>query len=502
MVNQCWSQTFFQSLYAPDESMLFKGIVKQNNDSFITFLGKNGQGLTIAKLDTLGKILTTKELTISNYGFYDHDFKAVITPDSSIVIINSVYQMSFATKIFVAKLNKKAEPVWVKLIESATAYDVGSGIKYTSDGGYIISGEKWIGTVNPSAAYLEKIDSNGVFQWAKIFNRNRMDAFFDVEQVGNAYYSVGFTDSIVVNGSFGLIVKTDLSGNTIWSKGLSNPINRVKSILKDGDSLIISGTTRNKKPYLCKLDTNGNINWVKVYHFDQETYQVNMIRSRDGGFVISGAYGTERTSDKFGWYTVKTNTNGEILWSKIYGGNADYYIPEEMQELPDRSILSTAMYAKSNAIFLVCKSDSLGNCPGICELIYTPTVSSISVLDSAIVFDESFDVAYDTDIEYSMVYDTLSSIDSCDIDWVGAQNVSKEVINIYPNPSNGLIHFDLPFENTELCITNLIGQTVYRNKFKDKSIQVNLGDFMDGIYICTLTSQKQVWRQKIVLSKH
>ncbi len=496
MGNLCWSQTFFRSLYAPDESMLFKGIVKQNNDSFITFLGKNGRGLTIAKIDTVGEVLTTKELRMSNYGFYDDDFKAVITPDSSIVIVNSVYQIPFATKIFVAKLNKKTEPVWVKLIETTTAHDVGSGIKLTSDGGFIISGKKEV-----SAAYLMKLDSSGNVQWSKIFNRNRLDAFSDVEQVGNAYYSVGFSDSIGVNGSFGLIVKTDFSGNTIWTKGLGNPLNRVKSILKDGDSLIISGTTRNKKPYLCKLDTNGNIKWIKVYHFDQETYQVNMIRSRDGGFVISGAYGTERTSDKFGWYTVKTNTNGEILWSKIYGGNADYYVPEEMQELADRSILSIAMYAKSTAIFLVYKSDSLGNCPGICELSYSPTVSSITVLDSAIVFDESFDVAYDTDIEYSMTYDTLSSIDSCDIDWVRVQNVSKEVINIYPNPSNGLIHFDLPFENTELCITNLIGQTVYRNKFKDKSIQVNLGDFMDGIYICTLTSQKHVWRQKIVLSK-
>ncbi len=325
--------------------------------------------------------------------------------------------------------------------------------------------------------------------------------FYDVEQVGNAYYSVGVSDSIGVNGSYGLIVKTDLSGNTIWTKGFGNPLYIVKSILNDGDSLIISGTTRNKKPYLCKLDTNGNIKWIKVYHFDQETYRANMIRSRDGGFVISGAYGTEHTSDRFGWYTVKTNTNGEILWTKIFGGNADYYVPEEMQELSDGSILSAARYAKSNAIFLVYKSDSLGNCPGICELSYSPTVSTISVLDSAIVFDESFDVAYDTDIYYNIIYDTLSSIDSCDIDWVGVQNVSKEVINIYPNPSNGLIHFDLPFENTELCITNLIGQTVYMHKFIDKSIQVNLGDFTDGIYMCTITSQKQVWRQKIVIRK-
>ncbi len=177
MVNKCWSQTFFRSLYAPDESRLATGIVKQNNDSFVIFLGRNYQGLTIAKLDTIGEVLTARELRFNTYSYYDHDFKAIITPDSSIVIMSSVYKRSFITTIFIAKLNKKAEPVWVKSVISSTAEDIGTSIKYTSDGGYIISGEKWIGTVNPAAAYLEKIDSNGHFQWAKIFNRNRGDAF-------------------------------------------------------------------------------------------------------------------------------------------------------------------------------------------------------------------------------------------------------------------------------------------------------------------------------------
>jgi hypothetical protein len=491
------AQTFYKSIFDPLKFSIFWGDVKQTNDSTITFLAKAQRGLTIAKLDALGGVRSSIRLAFETCRFYDHDFKAAITPDSSIVIASSVYYDAYITRAFIAKLDKNAQPVWLKSISGVGSNDVASGIKYTSDGGYIIAGERWIGSLNPAAAYLVKLDSSGDVEWAKIFNRNRMDEFYDVEEIHGSYYAVGKADSIGVDGSYASIVKTNISGNAIWAKGLGSPLEVTRAIVNGNNTLIIAGNTSNNQPFVSKLDTNGNLLWTKYYQFDQDAYAWRITMTSDTGFIVSGSYGRQHSSDSLGWFAMKTDSNGDILWCRVYGGKASWYGSGGVQELSDKTLLSFAKYETNNAIFLVYKTDSAGNCPGICELSTSPTVSSISVLDSAIVFDEFFVSVDDSAIVYQVVSDSLTGIDTCGMYWLTVNEENVTGCRIFPNPVSGLLNIELPSKKCDVLISDLLGKTVYRQKSVGGHLQVDMTMFQQGIYTCIVTSAEKVWRSKV-----
>lgn len=68
---------------------------------------------------------------------------------------------------------------------------------------------------------------------------------------------------------------------------------------------------------------------------------------------------------------------------------------------------------------------------------------------------------------------------------IDAVNVSNEVeMNVYPNPSQGLVNVELNEldTNTDLTITNAIGQEVYKTNITVKNNQINIGYLPAGIY--------------------
>jgi hypothetical protein len=80
-------------------------------------------------------------------------------------------------------------------------------------------------------------------------------------------------------------------------------------------------------------------------------------------------------------------------------------------------------------------------------------------------------------------------------------------IRIYPNPlsKNTLsltIVGNLTLENAQVLITNLQGQTVYRNRIQNsKSIEINTASFVGGtVYIIAIKSSDFNYKQKIIVN--
>jgi hypothetical protein len=73
-------------------------------------------------------------------------------------------------------------------------------------------------------------------------------------------------------------------------------------------------------------------------------------------------------------------------------------------------------------------------------------------------------------------------------------------INIYPNPSNGILNIELgTVENTSLIITNALGQIVLNEKVNKELFSLNLSNFSNGVYfIQVLNNNKTIKAQKII----
>jgi len=78
--------------------------------------------------------------------------------------------------------------------------------------------------------------------------------------------------------------------------------------------------------WLFQTDEYGQIIWEKTYGGSNEDYPANMLPTPEGGYVLFGeTYSTD--GDVIGnhgdgdWWLVKTDSLGNILWSRCYGGS-------------------------------------------------------------------------------------------------------------------------------------------------------------------------------------
>src|ERR1017187_8101937 len=83
---------------------------------------------------------------------------------------------------------------------------------------------------------------------------------------------------------------------------------------------------RNNNFYLEKIDPTGNILWSKTYGgtLDDKAYYV--WSCTDGGYILTGStMSFGQTGTDMDLYLVKTDSDGNLQWSKTVGGTADDY---------------------------------------------------------------------------------------------------------------------------------------------------------------------------------
>jgi hypothetical protein len=107
-------------------------------------------------------------------------------------------------------------------------------------------------------------------------------------------------------------------------------------LAKESEFIFFGGTTSNngdisfnhgKSDYwLYETDSNGNIVWERTYGGSDEDYPANMLPTPDGGYVMFGdTYSNDgdvgcNHSSNGDWWLVKTDSLGNILWTRCYGG--------------------------------------------------------------------------------------------------------------------------------------------------------------------------------------
>ncbi|MFH1005457.1 MAG: T9SS type A sorting domain-containing protein [Bacteroidota bacterium] len=155
--------------------------------------------------------------------------------------------------------------------------DEGRDIQYTSDGGFIIAGTtNFYGSGN-TAIYLIKVDSNCTHQWSKAIGGIGIEWGFSVKQTFDKGFVVaGYTNSFGYGGYDMYLVKTDSAGNILWEK------------------------------------TYGGTNWDFAYCVQQTS---------DSGFVLCGSTFSFGNGNEDS-YIVKTNKNGDTLWTRTTGGDS------------------------------------------------------------------------------------------------------------------------------------------------------------------------------------
>ena len=231
---------------------------------------------------------------------------------------------------YLIRLNANGDTLWTKTYGNI-GYDEAQSIKQTSDGGFIMVGQTatvdWAGDV-----YLVKTDANGVLVWSTAFGTaGKFDFGYSVRQTSDGGYIIaGLTNSTGAGLRDVLLLKTNSTGVLQWSKtygGASDDEGKSVEETADG-GFIISGFTQSYgssyQMYLIKTNSTGNITWSKTFGGGGMELGYSVKQTSDGGYVLLG-YSDSYGSGLVDVLLLKLTATGGISWSKTYGGASDDY---------------------------------------------------------------------------------------------------------------------------------------------------------------------------------
>ncbi len=213
----------------------------------------------------------------------------------------------------------------------------GSSIQQTPEGGYIICGTKSQLLVS-EAMVLVKTDADGSVIWSRTYYDTGGYQARDIAAVSNGGY---VATGIRWRGPYEImqdpehqepdafLIRVDEQGDVLWNRtygGLYD--DRGFSVIETGDGgFLLAGSSREDessldKGFLVKTDSDGEVMWSKLYGGKEGQMFQSVCVTGDGGYAATG-FTLSFDAQGSDYYLVRVDELGELVWSNHYGGSGD-----------------------------------------------------------------------------------------------------------------------------------------------------------------------------------
>jgi hypothetical protein len=170
--------------------------------------------------------------------------------------------------------------------------------------------------------------------WCKTYGGSNLDAGYSVQPTSDGGYIVaGETGSFGGENGAVYLIKTDGGGDTVWTRTWDGRWgDEGYSVQQTADGgYVIAGTTEwypraggggATDIYLIKTNAQGDELWTQSYGGYYWEWGRCVVQTADGGYIIVGetssyGAGAPNTRDV---YLIKTDAQGDTLWTKTFGG--------------------------------------------------------------------------------------------------------------------------------------------------------------------------------------
>ena len=261
------------------------------------------------------------------------------------------------------------DTLWTK-VYGGIDRDYLRSIQQTPDGGYIGAGFTYSFGAGLDDVYLIKTDSIGDTLWAKIYGGSYYDAGCAVSNTNDGGFIItGLADCHGAMDGMLYLLKTDSLGDTLWTRkfggGGKECGNSVQQTM-DGGYIALGYTSSYGSGafdfYLVKTNSSGDSLWTKTYGGSDFDFGESVCETADSGFIMTGVT-TSFGAGNMDVYLVKTNSLGDTLWTKTYGDTIDDY-GNSVQQTSDGGYIIIGL-TNSNEwgdynVFMI-KTNSLGD---------------------------------------------------------------------------------------------------------------------------------------------
>jgi len=405
--------------------------------------------------------------------------------------------------IMLMKIGPSGDSLWTNYL---TNKGIGQHLLITDDSDYIITGNTNDASNNDFE--IIKTDSSGSILWSKNYGGPNNDFVYHLDNTSdNGYVVVGSTESYGNGLNDVFIFKTNNLGDSLWSKTFGGSGHDFGSCVETtADSgLIIAGTTESygaglKDIWLIKTNINGDTLWTKTYGGLNDDLGQFVQQTQDLGYIIIG------TSESFGIgirnaYLIKTDTNGDTLWTKTYNGNSPAGSGQnKLSGMCVKQTIDNGFILLTSAEPTLIRTNSIG------DTLWTRSYYGSSMAGPSFLayhYDNNIQITNDngyiftggTQTEFGEVIGNIVKTDSdgmiTSISFVNS--VNRNNIQIFPNPTTGVFYIS---EKDDLAIEiyNLHGETLFRTN----ESKVDISMYPNGIYFIKVTSNMEVSIRKII----
>ena len=415
--------------------------------------------------------------TVSLYSERNIAYSVVESSDNGYVLTGRTEDINSNSDVFLIKFDTNGELAWEHFW--GTNYEeCGYSLQQTSDGGFIITGN------SAYSRLLLKTDSEGDSLWMKsIHIPGGLQCGYSVQQTDDGgYITIGATAQY--NYGNVLLMKTNGKGDTLWTEQIPEGINGIgRCIQKTSDGgFILTGIKTiddsNCDIFLVKTDSFCNVQWEKTFGGESADWGLWVEQTNDNGYIIVAKSATYDPAYQFyhdDALLIKTNSVGDTLWSKTYGG-LGFDVAYSVQQTKDGGyILGGETWSFSGAgdpsDAWIIKTDSNG------DTLWTKSIGKDNLEDIGRFVRQTSDGGYilvggtissNPDVGYeAWLVKIAPDINSVDTEHNSLPDKFKLYQN-YPNPFNPSTTIKYTIANVgsrhastvQLKIYNILGQEV------------------------------------------
>lgn len=257
------------------------------------------------------------------------------TTDGNMIMGGTKLNGSNSSKMALIKINGNGGWLWTKTFSSSFQCQAEKAIQ-TSDGGYAIFGIRDWDLMNQFASgklYLVKTNSSGDSLWAKNYGvpAGWQRGHDMIELSGGGYMLAGESYNSVSGVGGSIIIRTNASGDTLWTRTVGVPYDGAKKLIQSGNYVyVLNQLSMNSQGQILAFDLNGN--HTVLSNLPTNVGVGGFVKNQGGSFSVAL---TDYSSDNAKIYNVNTAGVAQLIhtFSGDYQLDANQLIPTWTSQL-------------------------------------------------------------------------------------------------------------------------------------------------------------------------